>query len=84
MIDLHYRFIHRHILYGVESWGHGSASSLNQILVKEKGSKCNFETASSSTITYKFYEHKIMSFNRLSKYRLIIFMYTVFKNDKTC
>lgn len=36
-----------------------------------------------NSIITKFREHKIMSFKMLIKYRLLIFMYTVFKNDKT-
>ena len=83
MINVYYTFIYPHILYGLEFWGHASDTALLQVLVcQKKALRVIFKKPPNSSITYKFQESHIMPINMLFKYRLIIFMYNLLKNDE--
>ena len=70
-------------LYGLESWGHACEGALIQILVcQKKALRVVFKKPPNSTITYKFKISQIMPIKLLFKYRLIIFMYNMFRNNE--
>lgn len=73
-------FINPHLLYGIEFWEHDSESALNRILVcQKKALRVVLKWPPSSTITC----HNIqITFKMLFKCRLLIFVYTRFKNGK--
>ena len=83
MINVYYTFVYPHLLYGLEFWGHACEGALLQILVcQKKALRVIFKKPPNSTITNKFKTSQIMPIKLLFRYRLIIFMYNMFRNNE--
>ena len=82
MINVYYKFVYPHVLYGLEFWGHACEGALLQILVCQKRAlRVILKKPLNSTITYKSKKSQVMPITLLFRYRLII-MYQMFKNNE--